>query len=358
MRWQEDGKLVHNSVLRHRAGCNGRGPGLGLCRPYFGATLLAAAVLSATPFVAGAADGAETPPLSQMVTGNACTATAMSAQLACKAAVESAYWTTIGRCANFANAKARRGCLDDAAPERSKDRDACGARFDVRLDLCAALGEAAYDPTFEAAGFVDPQQIGITVTPNPLFPLQPGREWIYWSVGETITVAVTSRTRQIGDAACLAVNSRVENEDGSVIEETDDWYAQDLHGTVWSCGMTARAAAGQAGDEGSWTAFRRFAKPGIIMAATPRPGDVYRREFVLGEAEDATQVLSVTGSAEVPGASCTDDCLVTSNFSPLTPGVTLHRYYAPGIGLILEVDPDTGRRRELVSMTPAAATSE
>ena len=236
----------------------------------------------------------------------------------------------------------------------------------MRLELCSALGEAAYDPAFEPADFVDPLQIGISLPVNPFFPLEQSRTWIYWSVGETITVTVTPRTRRIGGVTCLAVNGRVADENGVVVEDTDGWYAQHVDGTVWSCGETVRKAARPggtlraepAGGKGSWQAFRHLAKPGVLMSAAPRLGDVFRREFALGDAEDAAEVLSITGSAKVPGASCAGDCLVTRDFTPLDPGMAVHRYFAPGIGLILEVDPDTGQRRELVSVRPGAATSE
>jgi hypothetical protein len=48
----------------------------------------------------------------------------------------------------------------------------------------------------------------------------------------------------------------------------------------------------------------------------------------------------------VPAATCTKTCLVTHDFSALEPGVTESKYYAPGIGLILELGPD-GERLEL-----------
>jgi hypothetical protein len=76
-------------------------------------------------------------------------------------------------------------------------------------------------------------------------------------------------------------------------------------------------------------------------------GDVYRQEFALGDAEDAAEVVSTTGSESVPAASCAGDCVVTRDFTPIEPDAAENKFYAPGIGLILEVDLETG---ELVSM--------
>ena len=102
--------------------------------------------------------------------------------------------------------------------------------------------------------------------------------------------------------------------------------------------------------DGSWTAGVEFAKPGIVMKRNPAIGDVYRQEFALGEAEDAGKVLSLTASAVVlpPGASCDNDCLKTKDFSPLEPDADERKYYKPGVGLILEVNRETGERVELV----------
>ena len=90
------------------------------------------------------------------------------------------------------------------------------------------------------------------------------------------------------------------------------------------------------------------AKAGILMKAIPAVGSIYRQEFDLGNAEDMAQVLSRTGSATAPAASCRGTCLITKDFTPLSPDHIEHKYYAPGIGMILEVDPETGERLELI----------
>ena len=107
----------------------------------------------------------------------------------------------------------------------------------------------------------------------------------------------------------LAVE-RVRVEDGTPVEDTDDWYAQDLDGNVWYCGEIAQNFEVFEGDdpeeaelvdiEGSWKAGRDGALPGIVMLASPQAGDVYRQEVALGEAEDAARVISTTGSPSSP----------------------------------------------------------
>ena len=78
----------------------------------------------------------------------------------------------------------------------------------------------------------------------------------------------------------------------------------------------------------------------IFIEATPKVGDVYRQEFLLGTAEDAAEVTSTTDSTELApqaGVSCTGDCLVTREFSPLEPDTEEDKYYKPGVGQIVGV---------------------
>lgn len=87
------------------------------------------------------------------------------------------------------------------------------------------------------------------------------------------------------------------------------------------------------------------------MKSNPQVGDVYRQQFALGEAEDAGEVISTSGSATVPAASCDASCVVIRDFSPIEPGVEEHKYYQPGVGLLLEEDVETGGRAELIEAT-------
>ncbi len=289
--------------------------------------------------------------------GLACTATARAARRACRSDVRDDFWTTIGNCANLSDPVATQECSDEAKQARHEERSLCGDRFGARIDLCLALGEDTFEPAFDPADFVDPLEIGVSIAANPYFPLEQGRRWVYEGGDETIIVTVTDRTKQIGGVTCLVLNDRVE-EDGTVVEDTDDWYAQDRLGNVWYCGEISQNFEIPEGEDmpelvdldGSWRAFRDFAQPGILMQALPQVGHIYRQEFSLREAEDAAQIVLLDGTEGVPAASCGGHCLVTREFTPIEPEAEEYKYYAPGVGLILEVGQD-GSRVELVEFT-------
>ena len=81
---------------------------------------------------------------------------------------------------------------------------------------------------------------------------------------------------------------------------------------------------------------------------------MFTGRIFLGDAEDMAKVLDLNASATTPAASCSGDCLVTKDYTPLDPDpdAVEHKYYKPGVGFILEIKPATGERLELISVTP------
>jgi hypothetical protein len=90
-------------------------------------------------------------------------------------------------------------------------------------------------------------------------------------------------------------------------------------------------------------------KPGIVMKAHPAVGDFYRQEFSLGNAEDYAETLSLNESVTVPFGSF-DHCLRSQETTPLEPDLLEDKFYAPGVGNVLEVDENTGERTELIKI--------
>ena len=210
------------------------------------------------------------------------------------------------------------------------------------------MEDGEYDPMIDPANFV-------TVIDNPYFPLEPGTTYIYEGEGdgETIRVesTVTDETRVVMGVTTVVV-SVLEYEDGELAEETFDWYAQDKGGNVWYFGEdTKEIDDGEVvSTEGSWEAGVDGAKPGIIMPADPKVGEVYYQEFYEGEAEDMGEVISLSESVSVEYGSY-DNCLLIKEFTPLEPGVEEYDYYCEGIGPVLEEVVKGGDERiELVEI--------
>ena len=223
----------------------------------------------------------------------------------------------------------------------------------ARLALCEQLDEDRYNPVINPADFLSVAQTA--AVPNPLFPLVPGTTYNFRSVTpegiETVEFMVTRDTRTILGVTCIVVRDIVRL-NGSVIEDTVDWFAQDRNGNVWYFGEnTAEYEGGLiTTTAGSWEAGVSGAKAGIIMFAQPVVGKVYRQELFLGEAEDAAKVIALSETVTVP-AGTFSNCLQTEDFTPIDPDNNEFKYYAPGIGNVLTISPDTGKRVELISVT-------
>jgi hypothetical protein len=268
-------------------------------------------------------------------------------------------------CTDIFDAGDRADCMADVEAELAEKEDECDATFDARLQLCEELGDAPHDPAFGAgfaATFVDPLAIGDTVTPNPWLPLVQGNRWVYAGDGESIEVEVTGETKLIDGITCIVVVDTA-SEDGVVVEITRDWYAQDTAGNVWYCGEIAKNFEVFDGDDpetpelvdidGSWKSGRDGAEAGMLLPFEPQVGEIIRQEVAYGEAEDVIRIESVTESESAPGGACDGDCLMTTDFTPLEPDVEENKFYAPGIGLIVEVDVETGDRVELAEFFSA-----
>ncbi len=289
-----------------------------------------------------------------------CEDTADAMLLSCLHEGKDDFWSGTGICLNGTDGRCQRGVRKE---QKAMKRE-CRAQHEARLELCDDLGEDRYDPSWDPDDFTDDFN-GL----NPYFPLEVGNFWVLEGGGETIAIEVLDETKYIDGVTCIVVRDLV-SEDDEDLEDTDDWYGQATNGDVHYCGELSRDFVYVEGDmpllrelfeiEGSFKAGRDGDKPGILMFSSPMTGQKYRQEWSLGNAEDVAEVLSHTYSfgsdpdldefapAGLVNLLCNGDCVVTEDSSPHDPGEVEYKYYAPGIGLFLEVKPEDGEVFELV----------
>ncbi len=241
----------------------------------------------------------------------------------------------------------------DAFDELDEGLELAMDQFWARLDLCETLGGDIYEPEIDPEDFVD----GID---HPFFPKVPGTTLVYELTGgeeyERIEVTTTDETREIMGVECMVVRDTEwvgDEPDGEleIVEDTLDYFAQDEDGNVWYFGeLSFELEDGEIVEmSGSWIAGEDGAHPGIIVFADPQVGTTYRQEFLLFEAEDVGQILSLNETVQVPFGEFTG-CLHTRDFTPLEPDEEEQKFYAAGVGPVLELDPETGERLELVDI--------
>ena len=205
---------------------------------------------------------------------------------------------------------------------------------------------------------LDPSQFVQTID-NPYLPLEPGTTWEYTAVSsdseERIVVTVLDETKVVDGVTATVVHDRVTEMDGSLVEDTYDWFAQDTKGNVWYLGEATKAYDGdKVSTSGSWEAGVDGARAGIFMLAEPTVGTRYQQEYYKGQAEDAATVLSLNMRAKVPSGAF-DHLLTTREHTPLEPRVQEHKFYAKGVGHVLAITVSGGSsRQELISFKRGA----
>ncbi|MEY2832180.1 MAG: hypothetical protein RLZZ574_1438 [Cyanobacteriota bacterium] len=200
-------------------------------------------------------------------------------------------------------------------------------------------------PNFDQATFESDTSID-----NPYFPLNSGTIKAYEgrteeNKGDSLPlesnqIFATFDTKEILGVDAFVVRDVSWNE-GVLVEDTIDWYAQDTAGNVWYLGENATNYeyddAGNflgTNNDGSWEAGVDGALPGFVMEANPHVGDNYYQEFLKGEAVDQAEVVSTNDSVSTDLGDY-ENVLKTRDFTQLEPDAFEFKYYAPGVGQVL-----------------------
>ena len=217
------------------------------------------------------------------------------------------------------------------------------------LTACGGASNGSKLPQGSEPVELDPADFTIEID-NPYWPMKPGSRWILRETdpdgtNQRVEITVTDQTKTIAGIEARVIRDTV-TEDGKLVEDTFDWYAQDSSGNIWYLGeATKEYENGKVkSTAGSWEAGVDGAQGGILIPAEPKPGLTYRQEYHEGEAEDAAEVLSIDELAEVPYGSF-KSVLMTKDYTPLEPKLLEHKFYAPGVGLVLAVEISGGAKR-------------
>ena len=210
-------------------------------------------------------------------------------------------------------------------------------------------------PEFNSNAFSSPLQID-----NPYYGPPEGEIYIYegGEVGEEpeeeIRLERLNDTRLANGVECIIQNDKVFLDD-ILIEDTNDWLAQDDSGNLWYFGEEVDNYDEEGNfldNDGAWEAGIDDAYPGYWLPGNPTVGQRYYQEYYPGEAEDEAEVVGLD-DVVIIDLGTYENCLVTRDFTTLEPGEYELKYYAPDIGLILEEkyeDDELVERVELVEI--------
>lgn len=241
-----------------------------------------------------------------------------------------------------------------------------GAALSLLVPTSVGAG-GKIEPVYNPADFSTPLDID-----NRFFPLVPGTAFTYVGEGddgcEWSIVTVTDEVRPVAGIDTRVVHDAAyEDEDcdgydpEELVEDTEDWFAQDDNGNVWYLGEYSEDCEGEGNckaNDGSWEAEVDGAIAGIQMLAEPTPGVEYYQEYYEGFAEDKAKVLRTGAWISLYSSDVFDrdlhECIVTKEWTALERGSVEQKTFCPGVGLVL-VKEHHGKvlRVELVGLTPS-----
>ena len=221
------------------------------------------------------------------------------------------------------------------------------AAFTLTLGILAGVPRAqaaTFVPDFEAAVFVPNAPID-----NPYFPLGEGYQVTLQAMGvdeDGEEFFEESRLSFGGPGrVILGIQTTVQRdfafEDGMLVEDTFDYYAQDSDGNVWYMGEDVTNFIYD--DEGNlietnnasaWIAGENGAQPGWIMPAIPTLDFAYFQEVAPADSALDEALIWGTGLTVSSGGSAFEDVWAILETTSLDPDAREFKYYAPNIGLI------------------------
>ena len=296
----------------------------------------------------------------------ACSTHAKLLRHACYADRQDDYLVHIADCVYVTSPENERECRADAREESAEKSEECRDIYEARREVCDLVGEQRFDIELNPADFVDPDDIGDGVDPNPYWPLTAGHTHVIIAEGEVTVVAATDEVRDVGGLPCRVIRDLVFEEvddEGEVeyeaVEVTQDWYAQHVDGDTIYCGENTYEIEDGLVDntDGSFANGFNRARAGFLVRAFPVVGNGDRQEMATDEAEDYVRYENLmTSPSDDEGGDdmafpCKHSCLQTFELNPHDPGQAEYKYYLPGAGFVLATKLEdgefTGEREEV-----------
>lgn len=216
--------------------------------------------------------------------------------------------------------------------------------------------DSAYNPQINPSDFMPKVD-------NKYLNFPEGKKFIYEGKTEEgierIEVYSTGIIKNVMGVNVIEIRDK-EYLNGELIEDTKDWFAQDKEGNIWYFGEDSKELIDGkvSSTEGSWVAGYYDAKPGIVMEANPKIGDIYRQEYSPGEAEDMGQVIALNVNVKTRYGEFTN-CLQTKDWNPLENDQGEYKYYCPKVGnLVYEESIEDREGVQLIAIEGISKAAE
>jgi hypothetical protein len=205
--------------------------------------------------------------------------------------------------------------------------------------VCSPLN--AHSPKFTDTFMQDQCKFSSTGK-NPFFILQPGLELVLEGEEDgdnvQVTITVLDETKEITGVETRVVRER-ETRNGVLVEVSKNYFAVcKPTNSVFYFGEDVNIFEdGTVSHEGAWRAGVNGAKAGIIMPGTVLLGARYFQEVAPDVALDQAEIVRLDATVSTPFGNFIN-CLQTKETTPLEPGASGFKFYAPGLGLVKDGD--------------------
>ncbi len=181
---------------------------------------------------------------------------------------------------------------------------------------------------------VDRKNLGASGS-NPYFVLTPGFRLHYAQGKSSLTTMVQAEIKLVDGIQARVVEFQ-ETKNGEIVEVTRDYYSVDrTTQDVYYMGedVDIYKDGKFVGNKGAWLSGVKGARFGLMMPGTIKVGQKFHQEYAPGIAMDRAEVVAVGETVTTPAGTFTN-CVHMKETSPIEKGVTDHKWYAPGVGLI------------------------
>lgn len=200
--------------------------------------------------------------------------------------------------------------------------------------LVLMLGAPLRAETWTAEFPIDRQDLASTGR-NPYFILEPGHSLVLRGGDAELTITVLAETRMVDGVQTRVVEER-ETKGGQLSEISRNYFAISKRtNDVFYFGEDVDIYEGGkvVSHDGAWLSGVNGARFGLFMPGRPSANARYYQEVAPGVAMDRAEIISLTDTVRTAAGEF-KNCLKVKETSPLEPGVTGYKYYAPGIGMV------------------------
>jgi hypothetical protein len=221
-----------------------------------------------------------------------------------------------------------------------------------------AFAAADYNQTFDVA-----RENFSSTGKNPYFILEPGHRMSYEGKedGEPakLVITVLNETKQVDGVETRIVEER-ESAGGKLIEVSRNYFAIDKttnNAYYFGEEVDMYKDGKVSGHEGSWEAGKDGAKYGMFMPANPMVGQKFYQEVAPEKAMDRVEIISLDEKIEVPAGKFDKVCK-TLETTPLEPDTKESKWYAPGVGLLIDGNLKLVKHGKMKAQKQAKAQSQ